>query len=134
MSFAYLTADMIAMTLAMASCAGEGKKDLPDPAHGASIYAEHCLVCHGVAATGDPAIPTAPPHGPEGHTWHHADGQLVQIILGELQFPGRTMPSFKGKLTEAEVLDVLAYLKTGWEPDQLEFQAEVSENWRTLQQ
>jgi cytochrome c len=124
---------LMATMLAMASCAGEGKKYQPDPARGAAIYAEDFLVCHGEAASDDPAIPTAPTHGPEGHTWHHADGQLVQIILGELQFPGGTTPSFEGKLSKAEVLDVLAYLKTGWEPDQLEFQAEVSENWRTLQ-
>jgi mono/diheme cytochrome c family protein len=133
MIYAYLAMALIATMLAMASCAGEGKGNQPDPARGASIYAADCLVCHGEAASDDPAIPTAPTHGPEGHTWHHADGQLMQIILGELQFPGKTMQPFEGKLTEADVLDVLAYLKTGWEPNQVEFQAEVTKSWVELQ-
>ena len=100
---------------------------------GASIYARHCQTCHGDAATGEGAVADAPTHGPEGHTWHHADGQLADNILGRFTFPGKTMPSFEGILTEKKVADVLAFLKKGWEPQQVEFQAEVSRNWVEMQ-
>jgi len=53
----------------------------------------------------------------------------MEIVLGRLSYSGRTMPSFEGKLTEEQVLAVLAYFKTTWEADQLAFQAEVSRNW-----
>lgn len=71
-------------------------------------------------------------HGPEGHTWHHADGQLVDIILGRLDIPGTTMPSFESLLTEAEAMGILDYMKTGWYQNQLEAQREVSANWEEL--
>ena len=77
-------------------------------------------------------MPDTPVHGPEGHTWHHADGQLTEIILGTLNIPGSTMPSFEGILTEAEVMGILDYLKTGWYQDQVEGQREVSANWEEL--
>jgi hypothetical protein len=38
------------------------------------------------------------------------------------------MPSFAGTLSESDVANILAYFKTLWTPEQLEFQAEVSRN------
>jgi hypothetical protein len=35
-------------------------------------------------------------------------------------------------LTEAEVMGILDYLKTGWYQDQVEGQREVSANWEEL--
>lgn len=100
---------------------------------GRKIYTQNCQGCHGDPATGENATHGAANHGPGGHTWHHADGQLVDIILGRLNHPGRQMPSFEGKLSEDEVMVVLAYIKTGWLPEQREFQAEVSQNWENMQ-
>ena len=101
---------------------------------GISLYAENCQGCHGDAKTGQGAIGDAAVHGPEGHTWHHADGQLTEIILGQLDYPGRTMPSFADTLEEEDVAAILDYFKTNWEADQLVFQAEASRNWEELQE
>ncbi|MBI4328487.1 MAG: cytochrome c [Chloroflexi bacterium] len=105
---------------------------------GRQTYQANCRMCHGNAATGAGRIATAPSHGPDGHTWHHPDGQLVDIVLGRLDYPGRTMPSFgEGaaeyavRLSEEEVRAVLAYFKTGWTADQRQFQAEASRNWES---
>ena len=56
----------------------------------------------------------------------------MEIFLGTLNIPGRTMPSFEGILTEAEVIGILDYMKTGWYQDQVELQREVSANWEDL--
>ena len=53
----------------------------------ASVYAEKCASCHGVALEGrltgsqrdaDGYLP-APPHDETGHTWHHPD--LVPLLM-----------------------------------------------------
>lgn len=121
------------LIVATASCTFEAGSNDAEVQRGQSLYAENCQVCHGDAATGEGGIVNAPVHGPDGHTWHHADGQLTDIILGRLNFPGRTMPSFEGTLSEEDVYAILAFFKSNWESDQLAFQAEVSMNWETLQ-
>ena len=100
---------------------------------GRQLYSQSCAVCHGDAATGRGAIPTAGSHGPQGHTWHHADGQLAGIILGRLDYPNRTMPSFAGQLSDQDVADILGYLKTNWTPQQRASQAEASKGWEARQ-
>lgn len=100
---------------------------------GQFAYELQCQSCHGDAATGQGALPNTPTHDVNGHTWHHADGQLKEIILGRLQFPGRTMPSFEGVLSEEETDEILAYLKTNWLPEQRSSQAEASRNWEQMQ-
>jgi len=114
----------------VAAC-GEGGiiADAQTVKRGAELYQANCQVCHGDAATGRGRVGNAPPHGPTGHTWHHADGQLTDIILGRLYYPGRTMPSFEGKLTEEDVQAILAYFKTNWTASQRAFQEEVTRNW-----
>ncbi len=95
---------------------------------GRDIYMQNCVVCHGDPVTGENALPGTPVHGPEGHTWHHADKQLAGIIDGSINIPGRSMPSFGGKLTQIEIESVLAYIKAGWTPEQLNRQREISNN------
>jgi mono/diheme cytochrome c family protein len=100
---------------------------------GEVLYAEHCQVCHGIAATGEGRIGAAPSHGPSGHTWHHPDAQLEDIVLGRFTYPGRTMPSFQGILSEENARAVLAYIKTGWTEEQRQYQTRVSEAWEQQQ-
>ena len=120
----------ILLIVALAGCSAGS--DSTGAAAGRITYEQNCAKCHGDAATGEGVLPDTPVHGPEGHTWHHADGQLVDIILGRLDIPGTTMPSFESLLTEAEVTGILDYLKTGWYREQLEGQREVSANWEEL--
>ena len=95
-------------------------------ARGQALYAQTCQQCHGDAATGDGAVSDTPVHSVAGHTWHHADGQLADIILGRLVYPNKKMPSFAGQLTQQDVQAILAYLKSTWPQEQRDYQAQAS--------
>lgn len=107
---------------------------------GQEVYAESCASCHGADLEGQPdwrrrlddgRMP-APPHDETGHTWHHADGQLFTITKNGVGavVPGyeSDMPAFEGILSDAEIIAVLAYIKSTWPERQRAFQAEVTAN------
>ncbi len=91
---------------------------------GAAIYAVNCASCHG-PVNGPPAIGIAPVHGSAGHTWHHPDRLLFDWTLDRPPL-ATFMPAFRGQLTEEEVLDVLAYIKSNWDSDKQQQQREGS--------
>lgn len=93
-------------------------------ATGAALYAITCQSCHG-DQQGQGGIPAAPRHNETGHTWHHPDAQLKDWILnGKL---GRSqMPGFKDSLSDTEVEEILAFIKSWWTDDQRSTQADVS--------
>ncbi len=100
-------------------------------ARGEEIYAETCASCHGADLSGeanwrerdaDGFLP-APPHDETGHTWHHPDELLVAITTyGTAALIGGDyrshMTGFRDVLSEQEILDVLAYIKSTW-PDRV---------------
>ncbi|WP_148062193.1 cytochrome c [Pusillimonas sp. NJUB218] len=111
---------------------------------GKAIYANNCAACHGEALQGQPnwrermsngRLP-APPHDKSGHTWHHPDAMLVDMVKNGL-VPGKTappgyvsdMPAYRDILSDQEIIAVLTYIKSTWPPKVLEAQKEV-----TLQQ
>jgi mono/diheme cytochrome c family protein len=96
---------------------------------GATVYAENCADCHGVDLAGEPGFNwrkrkpdgtfPGPPHDETGHTWHHPDGLLIEMITkGGAQFLGgrgvSTMPGFEDVLSEREIASVLAFIKSAW--------------------
>ncbi|KKM03630.1 hypothetical protein LCGC14_1772510 [marine sediment metagenome] len=107
---------------------------------GESIYAVTCASCHGAKLEGQPdwrrrlengRMP-APPHDAGGHTWHHADRQLFTITkhgVGAV-VPGyeSDMPAFADTLIDAEIVAILAYIKSTWPERERAFQAEVTAN------
>ena len=111
---------------------------------GKGIYATHCAACHGAKLEGQPDWRTrqpngrlpAPPHDETGHTWHHPDAVLVDIVKNGL-VPGRTapdgyvsdMPAYAQILSDADITAVLAYIKSSWPAEILSMQKSV-----TLQQ
>jgi mono/diheme cytochrome c family protein len=105
-------------------------------AQGKAIYDQYCAACHGIDGEGQPGwqrpnsagVYPAPPHTGEGHTWHHPDDVLLDIIANGGAMPASAMPGFADHLTEEEMRLVLAYLKTFWGPNELRFQREVSRN------
>ncbi len=107
-------------------------------AQGEQVYNVNCAACHGVKGEGQPnwkvpnenGVYPAPPHNSEGHTWHHADDLLLEIIAngGGEYSPKSGMPGFTGVLTNQEMVAVLAYIKTFWGPEQMEFQNQVMQN------
>jgi mono/diheme cytochrome c family protein len=100
-------------------------------AQGAALYAENCARCHGANLEGAPdwkrSLPDGslppPPHDRSGHTWHHPDTLLLDIIAngGNPAFNSK-MPAFKNKLSEEEMRAILAFIKSKWGKDEQEFQ------------
>lgn len=96
-------------------------------ASGERLYAKQCASCHGAGLEGQPnwrkrrangRLP-APPHDESGHTWHHTDQQLFQITkYGSAALVGGNyesdMPGFEDVLTDSEILDALAFIKSTW--------------------
>lgn len=112
----------------------EGLFPFDDPASvqaGSSIYAENCASCHGAALEGqdDWRMPNsngrakAPPHDASGHTWHHPDIQLFQIVkYGTAALVGNgyesDMAGYEDILSDEDILNVMAYIKSTW-PDEI---------------
>ena len=100
-------------------------------ARGQTLYAEQCAVCHGASGEGQrsrpPGVaastPLAPPHDATGHTWQHPDYVLVQLTKSGVSdstcrpIAEGAMPKFERSLGDADILAVLAYIKSIWPAD-----------------
>ena len=94
---------------------------------GQAVYEQNCAACHGKSLEGqfnwqkrnnDGYLP-APPHDETGHTWHHPDQMLFEFTkYGPQKFAGSDyksiMPAYSGKLSDEEIWNVLAYIKSKW--------------------
>lgn len=91
---------------------------------GSTLYTQYCLSCHG-GATGGKITDIPPPHNANGHTWHHPDQQLTNIVLNGLDasVDDQKMPAFEDKLSLEDVQNILAFIKTWWAPEQRAFQS-----------
>lgn len=110
-----------------------------DIAAGAQLYADNCASCHGANLEGqgdwrspgaDGRLP-APPHDETGHTWHHSDAVLFnytalggRAALAEqgMDFDSG-MPGFAALLSEQDIWNTLAYIKSTWPDREREVQA-----------
>ena len=114
-------------------------RDAARVAQGKTLYAMNCASCHGAKGEGEPNWKTsnpdgtypAPPHDATGHTWHHSDKLLLEIIRdGGARYESATfktrMPAWGERLSDEEIQAVLAYLKTLWGPEERRFQGEAS--------
>lgn len=109
---------------------------------GERIYVEYCASCHGANLEGqenwrspgaDGRLP-APPHDETGHTWHHPDsllfdytklgGKALMATKG-IEFDSG-MPGFSDQLSDPEIHNVLAYIKSTWPERIQKIQAERS--------
>lgn len=133
-----LTIIVVAAVLAAAVAAvwtwrGRTAIDAGNPrqvARGAELYRAHCAECHGGQLQGEPdwqvrkpsgELP-APPHDVSGHTWHHSDEQLFAMTkYGMTRFAPpdykTAMPAFVGRLSDADIRAVLAFIKASWPED-----------------
>jgi mono/diheme cytochrome c family protein len=74
----------------------------------------------------------APPHDDSGHTWHHADNILFGITKVGVAPPyapdgyQSDMPPFAGTLTDKQIWDVLAYIKSRWSSRMRDAQAQIT--------
>ena len=106
---------------------------------GQTLYLENCASCHGVdlegqenwRSAGDDGVLPAPPHDKTGHTWHHPDSLLFNYTkLGGKELLASQgiefnsgMPAFGDVLSDPEILNVIAYIKSTWPERQREIQA-----------
>jgi mono/diheme cytochrome c family protein len=106
----------------------------PEIELGRRLYVVHCASCHSTSLQGEPDWQSpkpsgrmpAPPHGAEGHTWHHSDQELLRITKFGMAaaVPGHTsdMPAFEGMLSDREIEAVLAFIKSTWPEREREYQ------------
>jgi len=98
-------------------------QDAQQIARGQAVYTQHCAVCHGAdgkGQSGDWRVRDAdgryppPPLDDSAHAWHHPTAVLLQAIR-EGSPPGEgNMPAWAGTLSEQEMQDVVAYIKSLW--------------------
>lgn len=108
--------------------------DPGDVAAGQALYGQYCASCHQADLSGEPDWKTpnadgtypAPPHDSSGHTWHHPDALLVQIVREGIDVPGTSMPTFGDKLTDPEIRSIIEYLKSSWDADERAAQWQVT--------
>ena len=106
---------------------------------GEALYALHCASCHGANLEGEPdwrrrrpdGTHPAPPHDGSGHTWHHPDAQLLDIVRGGGQthaMPGlrSRMPAFRDVLSDEEIIAVLWFIARHWSAEQRAHQESVT--------
>ena len=125
--------------LIQANAQTESAAVLPDLVEGEQLYQNSCAACHGANLEGQPdwrspgpdGILPAPPHDESGHTWHHADSVLFEYTrLGGkdalaqqgLDFESG-MPAFGDQLTDAQISNIFAFIKSTWPDRHRELQA-----------
>ncbi|HZN40823.1 MAG TPA: PVC-type heme-binding CxxCH protein [Planctomycetota bacterium] len=97
----------------------------PDPAvheRGASVYSRTCIACHGLDGKG--LMPSFPPL--DGSDWLNGTparaihivlhGLQGEIMVGDTKFVG-AMPPLGWTLQDAEIADVLTYVRQRWSND-----------------
>lgn len=131
-----------ALAWALGACDRAGRPgsaaQAPSIELGRRVYDEQCAACHGRELEGQPDWRTrradgklpAPPHDASGHTWHHPDAVLFEIVKhGVQRFAGANyasdMPAYEGKLSDAEIRAVIAYVKSRWPEQAREYQARI---------
>jgi mono/diheme cytochrome c family protein len=82
---------------------------LGDPTLGAAVYSTYCAPCHGVQGEGGIGKQLQPNEFIQANN----NAQLVVFILTGR--PGTAMAGFKGRLSDAETADVIAFMRL-WQP------------------
>ncbi len=108
-----LAAAALALSTSVASAAG-------DAAAGAAIFKSKCVVCHKADASGGVhfgATESADLRAPElEKQYKETDALLMRAMLDGKDEDGqdlaKIMPRWRGKLTDADAANVIAFLKT----------------------
>ena len=119
---------ILAVTASTAQAAHE--LDGRDIESGKVLYADNCASCHGAKLEGQPnwrspdenGVLPAPPHDETGHTWHHDNALLFTYtkLGGKDALAQRGvnfnsgMPGFSEALTDDEIWDILAFIRSTW--------------------
>lgn len=132
-------AGVAVMVIGASGCSEKGAHDPFALMEGENIYKAECAACHGAKLEGqadwqtrrpDGKLP-APPQDATGHTWHHPRAQLAAIVKFGMAPPNAPpgyasdMPAFAGKLTDAQIDNVLAWIESQWSPEIRKQRAEM---------
>jgi cytochrome c6 len=82
-----------------------GALQAADTFKGRQLYAANCVTCHG--STGKSVIPGAP-NLAQGDAMMRPDFTLINAIRSGKN----AMPAFRGILTDRDIMDVVAYMRT----------------------
>ena len=107
-------------------------------ARGKIVYESNCVSCHQVNLVGaknwkgvdKDGHRKAPPLNGTGHTWHHDDATLHNIIKYGLakivkDYDGK-MIGFGDKINDKQIDSVLSYIKSHWEDQIYDRQISIS--------
>ncbi len=93
--------------------------DNDETRHGAAIYADDCSGCHMVHGEGLAHV--FPPLKGSAAIQAQQPDTLMRVVLGGAKVPatnvkptGFAMPAFEDKLDDADIADVLTYIRTAW--------------------
>ena len=135
---------LVLIAVAVLGWRATGEPTKPDPnnpsfvARGKIVYAQQCASCHGPNLEGQAnwreRLPNgrlpAPPHDATGHTWHHSDKELFEMVRNGIPeiVPGyqTDMPAYKGNLSDADIWAVLSFIQSTWPQDIRERQQRLS--------
>ena len=89
---------------------------------GAKLFQQNCATCHGKQGEGAPSWRTPGPDGKfrppplngGGHMWHHPLPDLLSIMRDGTAAQGGSMPPWRDKLSEQQMIDIIAWLQSKW--------------------
>lgn len=96
---------------------------LAELSRGARLFEEQCAQCHGPEAQGHPdwqtpGVVAAPPLNGTGNDWKRTRAQLVAVIKNGAKRDGQpVMPAWNGRLTDAEIDDIISWFQALWPPE-----------------
>lgn len=93
------------ITVALLAVLFSSKLYAADSIKGSQIYTVNCSICHG--ATGRSMMPGAP-------SFDRGEGVLKPdfTLLAAIRSGKNAMPAFRGMLSDRDIMDVIAYLRT----------------------
>jgi mono/diheme cytochrome c family protein len=98
---------------------------------GVRLYQEHCALCHGPEAQGhpdwqNPQVVAAPPLNGTGNERKRRKQDMIAIIQnGATRHGEPVMPAWKGRLSDQDIEDIIAWYQALWP-------AEVYQHWREI--
>jgi len=96
---------------------------------GVRLYQEQCAQCHGPEGQGhpdwqNPQVVAAPPLNGSGNEWKRRKQDMIAIIRNGVTRHGEpVMPAWKGRLSDQDIEDIIAWYQALWP-------AEVYQRWR----
>jgi mono/diheme cytochrome c family protein len=107
---------LLAMTIFIGLLAfpPESRSESGNPDRGYDTYTKFCMVCHGSNGKGDGPVAQSLTPPPANLSAKGVQSKTDVVLLSTIQKgrPGTAMPAWEKDLSQQEILDVLAHLRT----------------------